>query len=95
MNIDNLEKIMINADEFYNSRTKFYKDMRQDLLAMGKSEEDVIKEFIIDAYCSGYFQVNKNEEIKWKCRRCGKIVDMKSFRCECKTSPSPWEPIVE
>lgn len=28
---------------------------------------------------------------KWKCRRCGKMVDM--FHCGCVESPSPWEPI--
>jgi hypothetical protein len=32
-----------------------------------------------------------NDEIKWKCRRCNTIVDMKKFKCKCKTSPSPWE----
>lgn len=30
---------------------------------------------------------------KWRCRRCGEIVDYVAFRCKCKKSPSPWEPI--
>lgn len=30
---------------------------------------------------------------QWKCRRCKTIVDMVAFRCNCKQSPSPWEPI--
>lgn len=29
----------------------------------------------------------------WRCRRCHAFVDMKAFRCECTTSPSPWEPV--
>ncbi len=32
-------------------------------------------------------------EQKWRCRRCKAIVDMVKFRCKCKESPSPWEPI--
>ena len=32
-------------------------------------------------------------EQKWKCRRCGKVVDMANFKCGCTASPSPWEPI--
>ncbi len=31
---------------------------------------------------------------RWKCRRCGEIVNLKEFRCGCTESPSPWEPIV-
>ena len=30
---------------------------------------------------------------KWKCRRCGYGVDMNTMRCNCITSPSPWEPV--
>jgi hypothetical protein len=30
---------------------------------------------------------------RWKCKRCKYEVDMVAFRCNCKTSPSPWEPI--
>jgi hypothetical protein len=32
---------------------------------------------------------------QWKCKRCGQIVDMEKFRCGCKESPSPWEPVLE
>lgn len=31
------------------------------------------------------------EGIKWKCKRCGCIVE--NFKCGCETSPSPWEPV--
>ena len=34
-----------------------------------------------------------NPTSKWRCRRCGSIVDMVAFRCMCTQSPSPWEPI--
>lgn len=30
---------------------------------------------------------------KWKCKRCGQIVDYKAFKCGCSVSPAPWEPI--
>lgn len=28
---------------------------------------------------------------RWRCRRCGAVVE--NGRCRCETSPSPWEPI--
>lgn len=31
--------------------------------------------------------------MKWKCLRCDLIFDDKKVKeCNCKTSPSPWEP---
>ena len=31
--------------------------------------------------------------VKWRCRRCGQDVNMKTFRCGCAQSPSPWEEV--
>lgn len=36
---------------------------------------------------------NPNCQIKWKCLRCGSLVDMDKFRCKCEKSPSPWEKV--
>ena len=29
----------------------------------------------------------------WRCIRCNSVVDMEQFKCNCVTSPSPWEPV--
>lgn len=33
--------------------------------------------------------------MKWFCKRCETVVDYEAFKCECKTSPSPWIPLIE
>lgn len=30
---------------------------------------------------------------RWRCRRCGELVNMVKKRCGCTESPSPWEKI--
>ena len=46
---------------------------------------------IQDEYAIGLL-TNKT---RWKCKRCNTMVDMVNFKCNCETSPSPWEPIFE
>lgn len=36
---------------------------------------------------------NPKTETKWKCIRCGSLVDMTKFKCKCDKSPSPWKPV--
>lgn len=36
---------------------------------------------------------NETHQTRWKCRRCGEVVDMEKFKCGCTESPSPWEPM--
>lgn len=36
---------------------------------------------------------NPKTETKWKCLRCGSMVDMVAFRCKCEKIPSPWAPV--
>lgn len=33
--------------------------------------------------------------MKWRCKRCEVIFDDSNKKCDCVTSPSPWEPIFE
>lgn len=40
------------ADRFYNP--ELFRCLRQDLLSIGKSEEEIIKEFIEEAFITGY-----------------------------------------
>jgi rubrerythrin len=52
---------------------------------------DLIK--MKEATQSAFQDGTRSPTVKWKCRRCGHMVDMVAFRCNCTESPSPWEPV--
>lgn len=66
------------------------------------SAEEFCRAIYLGAICDGEVKrvANYNSCLiepkqKWFCRRCETIVDMENFKCQCTTSPSPWEPIYQ
>jgi len=50
------------ADEEYaKAAPNFYKDLMQDLRAIGRSDDHIFHEFITGAYASGYMEAKKDE----------------------------------
>jgi len=54
------------AERYYNMFLKSQFDWTQDLKALGKTDEEILKEFITTAYWYGYTdaKMNMNQKIK-------------------------------